>query len=90
MDFLNTSIENPHWNTLTLEDLARVFHFCPKLTDLTIQIDVSMHNIGTSQIHADLASELKQGFSGLEHVKLDDCLKYLFLNSWPIYQEILT
>ena len=47
-------------------------------TDLTIQIDVSMYNIGTSQIHADLASELKQGLSRLEHVKLDDCLKACF------------
>ena len=78
MDFLNTSIENPHWNTLTLEDLASVFHFCPKLTDLTIQIDVSMQDIGTRRIHADLASELKQGLSRLEHVKLDDCLKACF------------
>jgi translation elongation factor EF-G len=37
-----------------------------------------------------LASQLREGFRKLECMDLDNCLRYLFLNSWPIYQEILT
>jgi hypothetical protein len=84
--FEKTSSED----ALTLEDLGRLFHFCPKLTQLCIQMEESWQNEGKSQIHPDLASQLRQGFSRLERVKLDNCVRYLFLNSWPIYQEILT
>ena len=97
LDFEKTSTEN----TLRLEDLARFFRFCPKLTDLTIQmnkptlhqgkiVDDSSKNEVNSQIRADLASELRQGFSRLERVKLYNCVRCLFVKSWTIYQIILT
>ncbi len=86
LDFEETSFEN----ALTLEDLGRLFHFCPKLTRLCIKMDESLQNEVNSRIHASLAKELRQGFSRLESVKLYNCLRYLFMNSWPIYQEILT
>jgi hypothetical protein len=101
LDFEKTSIEH----TLVLEDLARFFYFCPKLTDLTIQMKRFMLNQGKIvddlskneanwQTRADLqiiiASELRQGFSRLERVKLHNCLRCLFQKSWTIYQNILT
>ena len=86
LDFEKTSFKD----ALTLKDLSRFFHFCPKLIHLCIQMEESWQYKGKSQIHADLASELSQGFNRLERVKLYNCVRYLFLNSWPIYQEILT
>ena len=86
LDFEKKPIED----ALTLKDLGRFFHFCPKLTDLTIKMDESLKNEGKSQIHADLASQLSQGFNRLERIQLYNSLRYLCLNSWPIYQKTLT
>jgi hypothetical protein len=85
LDFEKKRIED----ALTLEDLGRFLHFCPKLTDLTIQMDESRQNELKSQ-RVELAMPLSQGFSRLEHIKFDNCLRGLFRNSWPCYQEILT
>jgi hypothetical protein len=77
-------------NAFTLDDLARVFHFSPKLTRLSIQMNVYYQNDVNMKHFRELVSQLREGFRKLECMDLTNCLQPLFLSSWPIYQEILT
>ena len=91
--FEETLIEN----AFTLED---VFQCCPSLTHLSIQMNIlwpydrqRKNRVGLSTVlknKAGLASVLKEGFRKLQYVKLSNCLRNMFRNSWAIYQEILT
>jgi len=88
--FEETFIEN----AFTLEDLVHVFQYFPNLTHLSIQMNPTGQYTGgmyrTKKNNVGLANVLKEGFGKLEYVKLGNCLRNMFQNSWPIYQEILT
>jgi hypothetical protein len=76
----------------TLEDLADMFDFCPSLTHLSIYMSWECSVVRAVKMTSfeGMASKLKKGFGRLERVKLRNCLRRLFLNSWSVYQEILT
>ena len=77
-------------NAFTLEDLTHVFDSCPKLTHLTIQNSMVRPHVASKKYFRRLTSRLRQGFGRLERMELIFCLDGLFLNSWPIYQKMLT
>jgi hypothetical protein len=76
----------------TLEDLADMFDFFPSLTHLSIFMSWKCSVVRAVKMTSSegTASKLKKGFGRLERVKLRNCLRRLFLNSWSVYQEILT
>jgi hypothetical protein len=86
--FNDTSAENG----FALEDLAKMFDFFPSLTDLSIEMGTLCPVINAVMMtrFEGMASKLKKGFGRLERLELKNCLRRLFLNSWSVYQEILT
>ena len=86
--FNETSAENG----FTLEDMANMFDFFPSLTDLSIEMGTLCPLISAVKMtrFEGMASKLKKGFGRLERLELKNCLRRLFLNSWSVYQEILT
>jgi hypothetical protein len=87
LNFYHTPAENG----CTLEDLANIFDFSRSLTDLTIRMGILYPEISVKMTSfPGMASKLKKGFGRLERVELENCSRRLFLNSWSVYQEILT
>jgi hypothetical protein len=79
-------------NGFTLEDLANTFDFFHSLVDLSIRMGFLCSVISAVKMtrFEGMASKLKKGFGRLERLELKNCLRRLFLNSWSVYQEILT
>jgi hypothetical protein len=68
---------------LTLEDLARVFQSCSKLTELHI----SASEFEMDEMDEDVFNQLRSGFQRLRWLDLE---YFIDNDSWPGFQEMLT
>jgi len=69
---------------LALEQLAQLFWSSPKLVELSLK-PFTCTKLGMDE---ELKSHLRPGFKKLRCLELDDCK--IYMNSWPVIQEMLT
>jgi hypothetical protein len=69
---------------LALEQLAQLFWSCPKLVELSLKPFLCTR-LGMDK---KLKNHLRPGFQKLRRLELNDCR--IYMNSWPVIQEMLT